>query len=497
MRRFIMNFRILALFSVVFLECGNGVDFVDFKGNRSSLRTRERLERLSHNSFGEKETQYQEVYKVCSVVQDEGNIEVFCEYYSRILGLASDDEKKRHLDSWLCSTLFDFNEKGGTDDFYLAFLDSFLKTAPFLEEPFESSIRIFSAILLFLHNEKFKLILPSIPKLIEWIYKSDFIEGKEQNVKCFLQRCYEHAVSYIEGYNPYLFSILMQTTFPYIKSTEQINAVFDFLSEVYGVLQSDSETCRILEYIPYAVKNNIARTGSVFKALEEVVSLLKNDQETLFYIIEACDGVCLPDSSSQLLIVLLSKLDDFFFIAKDFFKFVDKRMKEIEGFAPLFDDFVTSIFNSLITRLKDFHDKKDTYDAVIIASNLLKDAVVPDKVDADEITDAFKEIFNVISNIDLQQNRLSEDVDRCLAELLEHIMTEGRSKIPLSAYEVLGMILITICGHPQLFIQSLDVLTNNYEWLTPYPFKLKSLFIEPIGYQMLYLHQMLSIGLAH
>ena len=327
-----------------------------------------------------------------------------------------------------------------------------------------------------------------IPDLVQNLYLCD-AECRELCISKYFYNC-KNIFQLTNKINFYLYVPYIQTfslMIPHIRNIKQLSLIDDFIS--YFMKSLNCENC-IIDYIPNALKNEIERTGDFDEAISNITCLLQKDISALENIFCIKNANLLPHSACDLAIAMLAQLNSFEFFIQKFFEKVINKINE--GNSNLqFNNFVESIFDTLVSNIKNFNNV-ETYEVLSIALKLLFDVVIPNKFQIIEQENTIQQ--EIISYLDeIENNQIDIETDSRLADFLENIFVNGISYVPSDLYQQLGLLLISINKKKQLFSNSILAITEFFDCLKNLPFKIKSIFVEPIGYQLIYLHKMFSI----
>lgn len=384
--------------------------------------------------------------------------------------------------------LQELGESGASDEFLFSFMDLFLRMAGLVGDPLGISYDIAFPLIPLGASEPLSRGIPYIPVISDTICKNGSFAEKVPAVLRVFDACRSFSE---ERADPQLFKWaleLMSRALPYVSDPEQMDLILDCSARILDLLSKRNCSRDFRCCIPSAIENNVVRTGSLEDSLEDVVELLAGNLEVLVQMMGLSPGFPLPKSSCILAVALLSKPREVFLLVPDFFRFLSKRLNEIVGYAPLFENFVESIINSLIVRLPAVDGAVNAGYLLVVAQELLIDWLVPDELENDEKKDCISNLLSCVQDESVEPEQKDHDV----AEFFDDIFAEGRASVPLSAYEVLAELLLWICNNPALYPCSIDALAQNYEFLSPLPFRQKAAFVGAIGHQLRYLYQFLS-----
>jgi hypothetical protein len=171
------------------------------------------------------------------------------------------------------------------------------------------------------------------------------------------------------------------------------------------------------------------------------------------------------------------------------------RMKEVENL-PSFGEFMRSILGNFMEIIENSqNDESFIFCSLQIAEAIMTDVIIPNNIQLEvSQEDALLSSIEDL-NRKLHDASSSEQVQDCeMAEIISKILESDRSQIPVYAYESLGKLFVYISDNAALYYDSFKSLAVFYPWLREYSFEIKSAFIKPIGYQLLYLYQMFQAG---
>ncbi len=295
------------------------------------------------------------------------------------------------------------------------------------------------------------------------------------------------------NFNPYIF------TFELLKVFSQRLEKKEDISELghcffYNFYQYEEEE-NIFQYttrlIPQALETLISQYKTINQAVDIIIALLKKDYEMLEQLGEFMGfdpTLSLNETAynkENLIIALLAKRVNRAGEVRYLFSVARKRINEIVCGNLEFERFVASVFQNLFLVLgsNKCDDHLKTIQAIKVAINILNDKIVPYRIvlypEEEDRNDYLLEVFD-----DISSDNPPDDED--VASDIEDIISE-REAIPVYAYDIIGRLLIKL--KELNYKSSIQIFSGFYPNLEEIPAFLKESFIEPIAYQMFWLHK--------
>jgi hypothetical protein len=316
----------------------------------------------------------------------------------------------------------------------------------------------------------------------------------------FLQQClpFSSIMSPEVTFNPCIVGMQLLSTFvPYASET------LDLMSAPVQVLQAiaeiEKERGRLLElfeiapFIPGFVYNVAGKCANFDDFMNLLTKLLDRNPDAVAFLFNGVEQ--LPVDPCPLVIKMFARLkEDDLVLSNSFFSVLFDRLRRVSFAGELFNKYVESVMECLGVVFKEEDEYSHLIESLEIAEGLLNDVVVPEEVQLDPGEDlVFSRLNEILADL-LGTSVVSEEDISFMSDLF----SDGRSSVPVYAYEVLGNLALTLSENKRF-----PRLMRSFLELSPVmmgegpPLRVKERFVRSLGCQFLYLHQALMQGMQN
>ena len=260
----------------------------------------------------------------------------------------------------------------------------------------------------------------------------------------------------------------------------------------------------IHKFIPDAIVNIIEFYGiqNSQQFLENIESLFSRNENFCFFKNYTENSINLPINLYsdefdpwEFIVKLTAKSSNEIYIKsiKCLFNVINKRMNSV--FTEKFQYYVMSVLKNVNNFLCSHNiNTNQGLRALKMAELLLKDILIPENMQLiPQYDDPFINLYNSLQEV-VYSLKSGGFIDKeSPTYLVSDICKYTREQIPIYFYEQLGNLLI----YGENVYEFSDIVDFFYPFLADDVYSIKRIFLKPIGYQLLYLHEAFNIGMSN